>query len=185
MTLLFFLLQFVSFQEGQLVVLPTKKEGVYRIIYKADMKWDVKVSLLDEKGRNKLNHEIKDTDQFLLPIDLAKESSGVYTVQIATAAYDLSKEFEFIRYEDAVSETLNLNYEAERKSVKLEGLEPLKKELTIIIVNESGELLIKDEIPQSSQAFFRVYNLKGAPASKLSVRLEMSGKMIVEKQFNF
>ena len=185
MTLLIFLLRIWSFQEGQLAVLPTKEEGLYRVIYQGDMKWDVKVSLLDEKGRNKMRHEIKDTDKFLLPIDLSKEGSGTYTVQISTPAYDLNQEFEFVSYEDAISQTIVLNYETERKSVKMEGSEPLKKELKVYIVNESGELLIKDEVPQSNDPFFRVYNLRGAPASSLNVRLEMSGKMIVEKQFNF
>lgn len=172
-------------QVGEVVILPSGDSDVFRIIYKADMKWNVTVNLLNEKGRTKMSKEIKDTDSFLLPINLSQEESGTYTVEIRTAAYDLKETFTYQKYEDLAAKAIKFNYDVARKSLNIEVESDLNQAITVFIHNEVNMVLIEDKIVAAKKGFYRVYSLNGAPARTLMVSVFMSGIMIKEERYGF
>lgn len=171
-------------QVGQAVVLPTIEPDVFRLIYKADMKWNVVVTLLDERGRRRFQTEIKNSESFLLPINMSEENSGTFTVEMATPAYDLTETFEYVKYEDLVLEKLKLEYVADKEVLRLESTDPILKELRVYIYNQDGDQLILDEIDVSATKLMRIYNLKGAPARSFDVIVSMSGQSLIEARYD-
>jgi|GEM_PF-3333463 len=172
-------------QVGEMAVLPTKDPEVFRLIYKGDMSWNVVVTLLDENNNVKFEREVKDSDSFLMPLNLGGESSGTFTVKISTPAYDIQKQFEYITYEDRAAELISIKYQVDRNAVSVEASKGLRKDLVVYIYNESGDQLILDTVPASESTFYRVYNLKGAPARELDVHAVMSGKTLRRERFTF
>lgn len=172
-------------QEGEIVVLPTNDTDVFRLIYKADMKWNVVVKVLDDRGKERFKTEVKDSDSFLLPINMARRPSGRYTVEVSTPAYDLRKDFEYTTYEDEAAKRVEVTYDPGRHAIKLITTSGLQKPLQVYIYNERGDQLIQDDLPAGDKELMRIYSLDGAPATRFDVVMMMSGVQIKRELFDY
>lgn len=174
----------IFIQEGELVVLPTESADQFKIIYKGDLKWNVVLTIVNEKGKTVYEREVKNSDNFIIPISMGREESGEYTVEIATPVYDLSQTFVYQRYLDRAAELLDIEYDESLQLIRLTSKEAMKEKFFVFIYNESGDRLISDEV--SAQGLtMRTYKLKGAPAKQVQILVEMNGVQIRNEKFDF
>lgn len=180
------LLSFMFIQhEAQLKIIPTDDRDVFKVIYKADFDWDVELQLTDEKGRKKLSKKVEKTDGFLLPINIAGEPSGKFTIIISTPAYDISESFDYLNGEDWTKQVVVVDYNPDRQSVTISSKEILQEELFVSINNDYDETLVEDKIGISESTLYRVYNLAGAPGREVSVRVYTNNYHVVDESFDF
>lgn len=172
-------------QEGNVIILPTDDPDVFNIIYQADMKWNVVVKLFDQRGKKRLDTEIKNSESFRLPINLKGESSGTYVIELSTAAYDLRKEFKYLTLEDQLSQAIQVEYLNDRHIIRLQTLEILHSPISVYIYNENGDRLVLDEIEPLGVVTNRSYNLNGAPATRFEMIIMTSGKLVKRELFTY
>lgn len=171
------------YQVGQLAVRPTPDPEVFNIIYKGDMKWHVVVKLYNEKGKKRLEQEVKDSDGFILPISLKNEKSGTYLVEISTPAYDLREEFNYVSKEDILASLLQVGFNKERSSITVSSEENVDTSFGVYIFNERGDQLVFDDVQPQGGKVTRIYNLKGAPATSFRLVVMVSGIEILRQTF--
>lgn len=170
-------------QEGHLKVVSTSDPDVFNIIYKADMKWNVMVTLYNEKGRKRMEQEIRDSDGFILPISMGNEKSGIYQVKIFTPVYDLQDEFEYVTASDRLASLLEVNFNKESRTITLSSAEPVDAPFDVYISNEDGTNLVFDDVLPTGGKLTRIYNLRGAPANRFQVVVVSSGAEVIRKFF--
>lgn len=175
----------IFWQEGKMVVLPTKDPDVFNIIYEADMKWNIIVKLYDERGKKRFDTEIQNSERFILPINLKGESSGKYSVEISTPAYDLRKELDYLTSEDQLATRIGVEYITDKHTIRVQTQEIIDLPFTVYIYNEQGDRLVTDEIEPRGMLINRSYNLKGAPASRFEFIILTSGNIIKKEFFTY
>ncbi|MEQ8547282.1 MAG: hypothetical protein RIC03_05200 [Cyclobacteriaceae bacterium] len=173
-----------SFQEGRLSIEPTVKRTVFDVKYSADMSWNVEVTLLNEKGKKKFNKTIKNSDGFIMPLNLDGEDSGTYTVEIFTPAYNLVQSFEYLTWQDELKEAISITYNQSNNLLRIDSNTEILLNTSVYIYNEKGDKLIEDNFSPPSR-LIRAYNLGGAPATKLEVIVSSLSSVITIKKFDF
>lgn len=181
----FYLVLALLQHEGELRIVPTEDRNVFKVIYRADFDWNVELSLTNEKGRKRFSTKVDKTSGFLLPINMQGESSGKFTVTITTPAYDLSESFDYLNDEDWLKKVLQVEFKKERQTVTVSSTEIVSEGVFVEVSNDAGESLISDGIPVSESTLYRVYNLKGAPARRISVRVYTNKHNVIDQSFDF
>lgn len=166
-------------------VMPTADPYVYKVLYQADMKWNVVIRLFDDRNRKRLETTIPNAESFSLPINLKGEKSGKFTIEIATPAYDLKKEFEFIRYEEHLAQQMEIEYNRERHTIRLSTKEAAKLPFSVFVRSETGQQLIQDDVNPSGGTTMRTYNLDGAPALRFEFIVLIAGEPVMERYFDY
>lgn len=185
MSVLTFLLSlYFAHQDGHLEVSSTGNIAVFNVIYQADMAWNVEVKLLNTKGKKKFSKTLKNSDGFVLPLNLEGEDSGEYQVVISTPAYDLVKSFSYVNWQDQMAESIHVEYNSDRKLLRVSSNQILEQNTSIYIYNELNERLIQDDF-RAQTMLQRAYNLDGAPASTIEVIVSTLNYNILKEKFAF
>jgi len=148
------------------------------------MKWNVEVTLLNKKGKKKFNKTIKNSDGFVMPLNLEGEDSGKYTVEIFTPVYNLVETFEYLTWQDELKEAISITYNQSNSLIRIDSNTEILLNTSVYIYNEKGDRLIEDTFSPPSK-LVRAYNLGGAPATKLEVIVSSLSSVILIKKFDF
>lgn len=165
----------LSAQNGRIELHEGDSLGAFNLLYMADIKSDVTISLLDPDGRKISEHTVENKNGFAFPIDMKDRISGKYYIEVFTPFYTL--------YENFVYETeldkLKDYFEGEivGQKVIVTGKDVPAGEYRIVI-NENFEEIISDEKVNASNFGMRVFDFNDSEAEVTNVTVYYRGNKI-------
>ena len=135
--------------------------SIFKVIYKAAEKSNVKLSILDNKGVLIFQETMRQTDGFVRPYNFANIGAGEYVIELESGN---SKRAEKIIYStgkiERTGKVVNINKLAGQENKYVVALSmPAQDIVTINIFDEAHEL-IHSETHRVYGEFGQVYNLK-------------------------
>lgn len=140
-------------------VLSAKGKDVFKVIYKAGTANDVKVKLYNANDELIHSASIKDTDGFILPLNLGKLNFGEYRLELTDAA---GKRVERIVYQNPKSVDNNIRVArlTNNEGKFMVSVMSAKNEKVTVKIFDSYNNLLHNEVKNVSGDFAQVYTVK-------------------------
>ena len=154
-----------------------KADTKFELIYVSSEEGDVRVSILDETGRNIESNTVKHATKFRRTFDFSKLEPGKYSIVVKNAEGTSREEVTYLPAKNMVKLQTFVAKIPDSKSVKVHVGDFNKDEPVYVrIYNEKDKVIHKDEIIHST-SFSKVYNLKKAKSGEFRVLIENDGEM--------
>lgn len=169
-------------QNGEMKLVQTADQNVYKLYFSSDLASDIKVSVRDQSKKTVFTRKIKDKKGFILPIDFSNFETGSYSVELFSPLFVLH---DTITYQSAKDRFIN-NFEWEvvegKNKVIVTALKPLSEEVTVLIKDNNNNEIDKQQIP-GNRFGVRVFNFDGINSDIIYVSFYYKGEVVISREF--
>jgi hypothetical protein len=140
--------------------------SLFKVFYQADLKSDVKISILDKSGNLIFSEKIKSTDGFLRPYNFEKLNWGEYEILLET---NDGKKSQLVTYQGAkIEKHVAITKLAEEGKYLLTARSKEIDNINVNIFNQNNELVFSESKKVDGE-FAQVVNLKKLKAFTIEV----------------
>ncbi len=164
-------------QNADMQVVPVKNEDTFKVFYKSEIKWDLKLAVLNEAGKREIEYDLENKDGFILPIDFSKLKSGKYNIKVSSAAFELMKEIEYTSNFDRFVSKLEAEVIHETKKVLLTLTEPMDGTIVLSIHGSQGKVIDQQEI-NAREFGMRAFDFSDSESYPVNLSLRYEGKYL-------
>ncbi|MEL6557206.1 MAG: hypothetical protein AAFQ94_03415 [Bacteroidota bacterium] len=169
-------------QNGEMKLVQTADQNVYKLYFSSDIASDVKVSVRNQAKKTVFTRKIKDKKGFILPIDFSEFTSDTYSVELFSPLFVL---YDTIAYQSATDRFIS-NFEWEvvenKNKVIVTALKPMSDEVTVLIKDNNNNEIDKQQIP-GNRFGVRVFNFDGINSDVIYVSFYYKGEVVISKEF--
>ena len=169
-------------QNGEMKLVQTADQNVYKLYFSSDIASDVKVSVRNKAKKTVFTRKIKDKKGFILPIDFSEFTSDTYSVELFSPLFVL---YDTIAYQSAKDRFIS-NFEWEvvdnKNKVIVTALKPMSDEVTVLIKDNNNNEIDKQQI-SGNRFGVRVFNFDGINSDVIYVSFYYKGEVVIYKEF--
>ncbi len=170
-------------QKGEMKLVQTADQSIYKLYFSADLASDIKVTVRDKSRKPVFTRKIKDKKGFILPIDFDSFKSGLYWVELFSPLFILNDTVDYKSVSDRFIDNFEWEVIAEKNKVIVTALKPLDGEITILINDDDNNQIDKQQIP-GNRFGVRVFNFDGMNTEIMYVSLYYKGEVVIAKEFS-
>ncbi len=170
--------------ESQIRVVSFSKSDSYKLIYKAGVKQNVRINILDEKGLPVHKGSARVEDGFAQTFDLSGLATGYYTFEVASREGIVAQKVHHVAEVDMLSQTVALSSDASSKKMVLRSSSSLMSPLSIAIYGVQDELLFTEELA-AADFLTRVYDLSQIKGKGVRFTVSYNNKVVKDQKFDF
>jgi len=170
-------------QKGEMKIVPTADPNTFKLYYVADIVSDVRVDIKNTDKESVFKRNIKDKKGFILPIDFTEFGTDVYTIELFTPFFTLTDTVDYMSFSDRIKTKFEWEILNERERIIITALESLEDDITVIINDESGRKIDKQQIA-GNKFGMRVFDFKDTDSRKIEINIYYKGELIDAKNIN-
>ena len=169
-------------QSGEMKLVQTADQNIYKLYFSSDLASDIKISIRNQEKKTVFTRKIKEKKGFILPIDFSDFTTDTYSVELFSPLFVL---YDTINYESAKDRFIN-NFEWEvikdKNKVIVTALQPLDDEITVLVKDNNNNEIDKQQIP-GDRFGVRVFNFDGMNSDIIYVSFYYKGEVVISKEF--
>ncbi len=168
----------IKAQNAAMQMVPVKNSDSYKMYYESEAKWNLEISIVNEKGKKVEEFKLKDKNGFILPIDFGKYGSGEYLVKVESPAFLLEDKVNFKSQIDIVKEKI-VGEVVDGTRLLITVDKDVEGELDLNLINSNGSVF-KEHTYDAKTFGMQAFDFAGSPELPISINIFYEGKFINE-----